>query len=72
MDPQIIAGPQSNFISTDETRFISSDNMVSHGGLSDISVQNQDPVYKLFIGMYDFITHMLKIFKMPLEKTVTS
>ena len=72
MDPKIIAGPQSNYISTDEIRFISSDNMVSHGGLSDISVQNQNPVYKLFIGLYDFINYISKVFKMLLEKTATS
>ena len=54
MDSEIIAGQQSGYNSNDEIRFIATNNMVSHGGLSDISVEGQKPVYKLLIGMLDF------------------
>ena len=54
MNSNILAGPQSCYNSNDKIRFIATDNMISHGGLSDISTVDQKPVYKLFIGLYPF------------------
>ena len=51
MNPEILAGQQSQYNSKAEIRLIATDNMVSHGGLIDISVGDEDSIYKIVIGM---------------------
>ena len=51
MNPEILAGQQSQYNSKAELRLIATDNMVSHGGLNVISVGAEDAIYKLVIGM---------------------
>ena len=51
LNPEILAGQQSQYNSKAEIRLIATDNMVSHGGLIDISVGDEDSIYKIVIGM---------------------
>lgn len=58
MNPKILAGQQSQYNSKAEIRFIATDNMVSHGGLLDISVGDGDSIYKIVIGLISFKCRM--------------
>ena len=69
MNPEILAGQQSQYNSKAEIRLIASDNMVSHGGLIDISVGDGDSIYKIIIGfisLFKIISMSNPSFKIPL------
>ena len=69
MNPEILAGQQSQYNSKAEIRLIASDNMVSHGGLIDISVGDGDYIYKIvigFISLFKIISMSNPSFKIPL------
>ena len=53
MRPEILAGQDSQhsqYNSKSEVRLIATDNMVSHGALTDLSIGNEDPKSKIVIG----------------------
>ena len=53
MGPEILAGQDSQhsqYNSKSEVRLIATDNMVSHGALTDLSIGNEDPKSKIVIG----------------------
>ena len=50
LDPEILAGEPSYYDSKSIVRFLASRNMVSHGGLTDLSIGVEDPNYLIVIG----------------------
>ena len=53
MGPEILAGQDSQhsqYNSKSEVRLIATDNMVSHGALTDLSIGNEDSKNKIVIG----------------------
>ena len=50
MNSEIITGQQSQYNTKSENRFIASDNMVSHGGLNNLSFVDGDSNNKIVIG----------------------
>ena len=50
LNPEILAGEPSQYNSKSIVRFLASSNMVSHGGLTDLSIEGEDPNYTIVIG----------------------
>ena len=50
MNPEILTGEQSQYNTKSDNRFIASDNMVSHGGLNNLSFGGEDANNKIVIG----------------------
>ena len=50
MNSEILTGQQSQYNTKSENRFIASDNMVSHGGLNNLSFVDGDSNNKIVIG----------------------
>ena len=50
MNPEILTKQQSQYNTKSDNRFIASDNMVSHGGLNNLSFVDGDSNNKIVIG----------------------
>ena len=50
MNSEILTGQQSQYNTKSENRFIASENMVSHGGLNNLSFGDEDSNNKIVIG----------------------